>query len=266
MLVNIYYIFISYGVLVKTSDCLNYLETLLKSKSIKDYAPNGLQISGKSEIKTLITGVTANEALIDAAINEKADAILVHHGFFFKGEEAVITGMKRNRIAKLLAQDINLIAYHLPLDFHPVFGNNVALAAILDIEVEGTFSSGPWQQAGCFGSFKKDLTPEELEKCIHQKLLRRPLHIGGSQKRIRTVAWATGAAQDYIVEASRLGVDAYITGEASERTCHYARELNIHFFSAGHHATERYGVKNLGSHLADKFKIKHKFIDIENPI
>ena len=251
---------------MKTDECDAYLNDLLSVPGMADFAPNGLQIEGKDTLHTIVTGVTASQALLDAAVTHQADAVMVHHGFFFKGEPDVIVGMKRQRIATLLQHNINLFAYHLPLDVHPTLGNNVLLAAELGIEVDGTFAVDPWEQAGCYGHLPSAQSGETLAAHLASCLDRQPLYIAANDHPIKTVAWATGAAQDYIVEAAKLGVDAFITGEASERTCHYARELGVHFFAAGHHATERYGIKALGEHLAKQFDLQAIFIDIDNPI
>ncbi|MBV52550.1 MAG: Nif3-like dinuclear metal center hexameric protein [Coxiellaceae bacterium] len=247
-------------------ECEGYLNQLLNAKSIRDYAPNGLQVSGTRPVQHIVTGVTACQALLDAAAKEGADTILVHHGYFFKGEPEVITGMKRNRIATLIQHDMHLLAYHLPLDCHPELGNNVLFGQAIGVDGVGTFSVGDYRDAGSFGSLKQPCSAIELSHQLEGLLGQRPLHIAGHSRTLQRIAWATGAAQDFIIEANALGVDAFITGEASERTCHYARENGIDFFAAGHHATERFGVKALGEHLANQFSLKQSFIDIPNPI
>lgn len=251
---------------MKTIDLVNYINDLLSIYNIKDFAPNGLQVEGSAEVKTIVTGVSASQELLRKAIEMQADAVLVHHGFFFKGEAPVITGMKRQRIAMLLQNNINLLAYHLPLDVDQSLGNNVMLAKELDINIDGTFAVSPWDCAGSYGHLTQEQTLDDFAVYLEERLQRKPLYIAGHNRPIKTIAWATGAAEDYIIQAGELGVDAFITGEASERTCHYARELGINFFAAGHHATERYGVRELGRHLASKFDIKQTFVDIDNPI
>ncbi|MFV0575613.1 MAG: Nif3-like dinuclear metal center hexameric protein [Vibrio sp.] len=247
------------------------LETLLNQtlspQLIKDYCPNGLQVEGKSEIKKIVTGVTASQAIIDYAIEAKADAILVHHGYFWKGEPEPIVGMKGKRIRALIQNDINLFAYHLPLDIHPTLGNNAQLAQLLDIEVQGGLE-GHAQSVVMFGNFKTALTAEELSQKINQVLNRQPLHIaaGNAHKKIKTIGWCTGGGQDYIELAAKSGLDAFISGEVSERTTYSARELDIHYFAAGHHATERYGVKALGEWLAAEHGFDVSFMDIDNPV
>jgi len=252
--------------MINISELESYLNQLLQPDNYPDYCPNGLQVSGKSDVSTIVTGVTASLALIEAAIEKQADTILVHHGYFWKHENPCITGPKHQRLKQLLAHDINLLAYHLPLDIHPELGNNVQLAHELGIEVMGQFDVEPGLSLGFVGEFKEAVSPEDLIKLINTRLQRMPLHISNHQKPIKRIAWCTGAAQDYIEQAHRAGVDAYLTGEVSERTTHAARELGIHFIAAGHHATERYGIKALGAHLAEHFGLKHYFIDIENPV
>ncbi len=244
---------------------LNYLNKTLKPEAIRDYCPNGLQVEGKQEIERLVTGVTASELLIDSAIELNADAILVHHGYFWKGEDPCVMGMKRNRLKKLMNNDINLYAYHLPLDIHPEFGNNAQLATLLGIEsIEGLERDDALSVAKR-GQFPQSLSLVEVEKRIAKKLLRAPLVEDAGPSRIKTVAWCTGGGQNYIEEAAEQGIDLFITGEVSEKTIHTAREMNINFIAAGHHATERYGAKALGEHLAEKFLLEVNFVDIDNP-
>ena len=247
-------------------ECERYLNQLLNAEAIRDYAPNGLQVSGTRPVQHVVTGVTACQALLDAAAAEDADTILVHHGYFFKGEPDVITGMKRDRIATLIQHDMHLLAYHLPLDCHPELGNNALFGQAIGVDELGTFSVGDYRDAGSFGSLKQPCSANELSRQLEDLLGQQPLHIAGHSRTLQRIAWATGAAQDFIVEAHALGVDAFITGEAAERTCHYARELGVDFFAAGHHATERFGVRALGDHLANQFGLEHTFIDIPNPV
>ncbi|MGF1682596.1 Nif3-like dinuclear metal center hexameric protein [Photobacterium minamisatsumaniensis] len=243
------------------------LNKLLSPHLIKDYCPNGLQIEGNAEVKKIITGVTACQALIDHAIAEKADAILVHHGFFWKGEPAEIRGMKFRRIKALIENGINLYAYHLPLDVHPELGNNAQLAKLLGIEVLGGLEDGNPNSVAIYGQLDQPLTGDELAARLAITLHREPLHIGdNSPKEIKTVGWCTGGGQDYIELAAQKGLDAFISGEISERTVHISRELGIHYYSAGHHATERYGIKALGEYLAIKYDLDINFIDIDNPV
>ncbi|WP_312141557.1 type 2 GTP cyclohydrolase I [Pantoea septica] len=239
----------------------NIVNQQLNSGAFSDYAPNGLQVEGRTEVKTLITGVTASQALVDEAVARNVDAILVHHGYFWKSEPAVIKGMKRNRLRALLTNDINLYGWHLPLDAHPTLGNNAQLAKLLDIEVKGEV-----QPLVFWGELATPLSGEALAQRIEEKLGRTPLHCGdNAPAQIRRVAWCSGGGQGFIDSAAAFGVDAYITGEVSEQTIHSAREQGLHFFAAGHHATERGGIKALGEWLASEHGLDVTFIDIPNP-
>jgi dinuclear metal center YbgI/SA1388 family protein len=243
-----------------------YLNNYLKPHKIKDYCPNGLQVQGKSDVKRIITGVTASQALIDRAIEENADAILVHHGYFWKNEPASIRGMKYNRLSALIKHDINLYAYHLPLDVHSLCGNNILLANALNIinvtNLEDTTPSIALQ-----GEFSTPILPEVFAKRLEVTLNRLPLHIvSGLNQPIKTIGWCTGGGQDYIDLAVEKGLDAFISGEISERTTHTAKEMGIHYFSAGHHATERYGVKALGEWVSKELGLDVTFIDVPNPV
>ncbi len=234
----------------------------LSSDRFKDYAPNGLQVEGQEEIQHVVTGVTACQALLDRAVQLGAEAIIVHHGYFWKNEPVVIKNMKRQRLKTLLANDINLYGWHLPLDAHETVGNNIQLAKLLDIKVTGEI-----QPYLLEGEFSVAISAEQLTQKITDKLQRPPLYCGPSgASLIRRVAWCTGGAQDFIDSAADAGVDAFITGEVSERTVHIARERGLHFFSAGHHATERGGIQALGDWLAQQHGLKVTFIDIENPV
>ncbi len=234
---------------------------------IKDYAPNGLQVEGKLNIQTIVTGVTASQALIEKAIEKNADALLVHHGYFWKGEPEPIRGMKGNRIRTLIKNDINLYGYHLPLDIHPKLGNNAELARLLDIDVEGGLE-GHSQSVAMFGRLKQAETGAAFAEKINKVLNRRPLHIApeNANKIIEAVGWCTGGGQDFIELAVQHGLDAFISGEISERTTYTAREMDIHYFAAGHHATERYGIKALGEWLASEHGLDVEFVDIDNPV
>ncbi len=242
------------------------LKQVLRPEQFNDYCPNGLQVAGRDEIAKLVTGVTACQALIDAAAETGADALLVHHGYFWRGEDQSISGIKKSRIEALLRHDISLLAYHLPLDVHREFGNNVQLAKLLEIDIDGEMGKQNNHPIGLVGSLPEAASFESMSAHLVKKLGRRPLAIEGRTASIKRVAWCTGAAQNYIELAVAAGVDAYITGEVSEPTVHIARESGIHFFSAGHHATERYGVQALGQYLAEKFGLDHQFIDIDNPV
>lgn len=242
------------------------LSTLLQPEHFKDYCPNGLQIQGSEQVAKLVSGVTASQALVDAAVAVNANAILVHHGYFWQGEDQRIKGAKRKRIKTLLEHDISLFAYHLPLDVHREYGNNAQLANLLGLEVEGDLRKQNNHPLVLVGKLRQPLTYGEFVELLQSKLGRRPQAIEGSSDKIKTIAWCTGSAQNYIDLAIDAGVDAYLTGEISEQTFHAAKESGIHFFSAGHHATERYGVQAVGRYLATALEIEHQFIDIDNPV
>lgn len=242
------------------------LDALLQPASISDYCPNGLQVEGRAEVRRLVSGVTASQALLDAAVAADADAILVHHGYFWKGENPCVRGIKKRRLATLLAHDISLLAYHLPLDLHPELGNNAQLAARLGIRIEGGLEVDNPRSIGLYGRLPVAQTAPQFADLLEQVLGRRPEHIAGGPQLIERVGWCTGAAQGYIGQAIDRGLDAYISGEISEPTVHDAREGKVHYFAAGHHATERYGVQAVGAYLAETLGIEHRFIDIANPV
>lgn len=244
---------------------VDYLQSYLTPADFADYCPNGLQVAGREEITQLVTGVTANQSFIDQAITAGADLCLVHHGFFWKGENPCIVGMKHRRLTALLCNDLNLVAYHLPLDAHPEVGNNAQLAKRLGFEIEGAIDDGMSPCLTLAGHLQTPLSGDELAQHIGQSLGRQPLHIPGKSQKIERVAWCTGAAQDFMHAAVAADCDAYITGEVSERTVDIARESGIHFYAAGHYATEQFGVQALGEHLADRFGIQHTFIPVYNP-
>jgi dinuclear metal center YbgI/SA1388 family protein len=251
---------------VALTDILLELGRLLKPEQFNDYCPNGLQVQGRPQVTRLVSGVTASQALIEAAVDNQADAMLVHHGYFWRGEEPVLTGIKLRRIKTLLDHNISLLAYHLPLDAHAEFGNNVQLGRILGLVPTGELAQHNNHAMGLFSDMEKAIEGADLASSIAGALGREPLHIAGSDKTIKRVAWCTGAAQSYIEQAVQIGADAYISGEISEQTVHVARECGIHYFSAGHHATERYGVQALGNWLSHQFDLQHIFIDIDNPV
>ena len=250
-----------------TSEFQQFLNDVLQPNQIKDFCPNGLQVQGREEIHKVVTGVTATEALINEAIARNADALLVHHGYFWKGESQPITGMKYQRIKKLLDNNINLFAYHLPLDIHPELGNNAQLAKLLGIKTTGPLELGNPISVPVQGELAFNIDGESFKQLIDKKLARECLHIAPpSNKSIKTVAWCTGGGQGYIELAAAQGIDAFISGEASEQTTHVARELDIHFFAAGHHATERYGAKALGEYITVELGLDVEFVDIDNPV
>ena len=245
-------------------DALNhYLNTLLQAERFSDYCPNGLQVEGKQEINKIVTGVSASMALLQAAAEANADAVLVHHGYFWRGEALPIIGIKKRRIQFLLQHDINLFAYHLPLDMHAELGNNVMLAKQLGLQVTGWAGE---KNMLALVELNQAQTLQTLVETIARKLQRTPQVIGELSQPIKRIALCTGAAQGYIEQAVEAGADVYISGEISEQTVHVARESGMSYISAGHHATERYGIQALGAHLAQKFDLQHQFIDIDNPV
>jgi dinuclear metal center YbgI/SA1388 family protein len=248
---------------MQRNDLDAYLDQYLEVAKFRDYCPNGLQVEGRAPVERLVTGVTASIALLEAAIDMKADAVLVHHGYFWRGEDQRLVGARRRRIALLVKNDINLYAFHLPLDAHPEVGNNAALARTLGLEPAGRFGE---QDLGWHGAPQDALTVSAFAARVGERLRREPLVIGDPSRPARRVAWCTGAAQGYLEAAAALGVDVYLSGEISEQTVHLARESGVAFIAAGHHATERYGVQALGAHLATRFGLEHHFVDIENPV
>ncbi|KZX59515.1 Nif3-like dinuclear metal center hexameric protein [Halioglobus sp. HI00S01] len=247
-------------------ELLAYIDTTLEPGRFRDYCPNGLQVQGRDKVTRIASGVTANQALLDAAIEWGADAILVHHGYFWKGESAPVVGMKRRRLGALLGADVSLLAYHLPLDAHPELGNNARLGQLLGIDGFEPLDPEDRQGVGNIGNLPGGQTASQFCRQIEALTGQVPLLIGEADARVNRVAWCTGAAQSYIDAAVAAGADLFLTGEVSEPTVHTAREEGIQFVAAGHHATERYGVQALGERLAQVFSIEHRFIDIANPV
>jgi dinuclear metal center YbgI/SA1388 family protein len=242
----------------------HYCNTQLEVDAFDDYCPNGLQVESGERVSRLMVGVTACQALLDAAVAWRADLLLVHHGYFWKGEATPIRGMKGRRIATLLRNGISLLAYHLPLDAHPQWGNNRQLAELCGFPEPRATSAGRgllWR-SGLSAPIAGDALGERLGRLLEREVL----HIPGATRAITELGWCSGAAQGFIEEAAALGLDAYISGEISESTVHAARELGIHYFAAGHHATERLGVQALGRHLAERFDLEYRFVDIPNPV
>jgi dinuclear metal center YbgI/SA1388 family protein len=240
-----------------------YLDELLDVARFKDYCPNGLQVEGRAEVRRLVAGVTASQSLIDAAIARQADAILVHHGWFWRGEDGRVTGIRKARLQALLGHDISLIGYHLPLDSHPEFGNNAQLAKRLGWIAEGRFGE---QEMGWVGRTDSPVLLSSLARSIGVALQRVPQVIGQADRPVTRIAWCSGGAQAYFEQAIALGVDVYLSGEISEPTVHLARESGVAYIAAGHHATERYGVQALAAHLAERFGLECEFVDIDNPV
>jgi len=255
---------------IETRALAAWLDDTLQASRFRDYCPNGLQVEGKSKIGHIITGVTASEALLRAAIERGADAVLVHHGWFWKNEDARVRGPKRTRLALTLAHDLNVFGYHLPLDAHPMLGNNAQLARVLGLEPArrddgAPLTCGP-DNLVWLGSAPGVATLGELAAQVQSRLGREPLVVGDAGQPVGRVAWCTGGAQGMMADAVDAGATIYITGEASEPTTHLARETATGFIGAGHHATERYGVQALGEAVAKAFGIRVEFIDIDNPV
>lgn len=250
---------------VNRDNFAKYLEQALDITRFRDYCPNGLQVEGRPRIQRLVTGVTASLALLEAAVATGADSILVHHGYFWRGEDARVVGPKQKRLKLLLENDVNLFAYHLPLDAHPVWGNNAQLAKRLGLTADGNFGE---DGIGWLGSLEDPniATVGDLVRVIESQLGRAPLVIGDMAQPLVRVGWCTGAAHSMLVDAIAAGASVYLSGEISEPTVHLARETGVAYIACGHHATERYGVQALGAHLAEQFGIDHRFIEIANPV
>ncbi len=245
---------------MKLYELTRFCHDYLAVDAFTDYCPNGLQVEGKSNVNRLVTGVSANLDLIDAAIAVEADAILVHHGYFWKGEAQPLVGYKAERIRRLMQHDISLIAYHLPLDAHLTVGNNAQLAMQMGWVVTGQ------DELLWLGELRQVSSIDQLTDDLGEAIDSNPFLIYGGDHDVQRLAWCTGAAQSAIEKAAEHGADVFVSGEISEQTVHLAKELGIHFIAAGHHATERYGVQALGELLANRFNIQHQFIDIENPV
>lgn len=248
---------------MKREELVNYLDGLLQPGRFRDYCPNGLQVEGREEIVKIVAGVTASQDLLDIAVDRGADAILVHHGYFWKGEDGRVTGLRRRRLATLLASGINLLAYHLPLDAHPELGNNAQLAAQFGWQAEGRFGD---QEIAWFGSLAAPCDLRQLAEQVGRTLGRKPLVVGDPDRPLRRIGWCSGGAQGYFEQAIALGLDAYLSGEISEQTVHLARESGVAYLAAGHHATERYGIAALAGHLAQSCGLDCEFVDLDNPV
>ena len=250
---------------VSLSDVVAEANRLLGPERFQDYCPNGLQVEGRAAVRLLVSGVTASLDLLEAARDAGADAILVHHGYFWKNEAPCVVGMKQRRLRLLLENGISLLAYHLPLDAHPELGNNAQLARRLGLEITGGLQPGARDPIGNIGRLAAARSAVDFAGFVAKQLGREPLLIAGGDHPIRTIGWCTGGGQGYIEDAAALGVDAFLSGEISEQTVHCARELGIHFIAAGHHATERYGAPAVGEFLAKSLGFEHRFIDMDNP-
>lgn len=252
--------------MAKLQDIIQWCDQTLKSTEFKDYAPNGLQIEGKTEVRKILAAVTASQDAIDAAIRENADLLLVHHGYFWKGEAYPITGMRGKRIKSLIQHDISLLAYHLPLDSHPSLGNNAAIADLLKLERIEALDPSERHPIGNIGYLNQPMPVEEFKTFVSEKLKFDVTHLPADKNMIEKVGFCTGGAQDFIVKAAEQGCDAYISGEVSERTFYEAKELDVHYFACGHHATERYGVQRLGQAISEQFDIEYVYFELNNPI
>lgn len=241
----------------------DYIGSLLEVDRFHDYCPNGIQIEGREQVLRIATGVSASQLLLESATEWGADAIIVHHGYFWRGEELAVTGVKKRRIAHLLHHDVSLLAYHLPLDAHSELGNNAQLAKLMGWQEQGRFGE---QNIASYGTLMQEKTLGEIGLELEQKLARQPLLVGNYAARLKKIAWCTGAAQGYFEQAIALGVDAFLTGEISEQNVHLAQETGVAFISAGHHATERYGVMALGQHLSAQFGLECRYFEQNNPV
>ena len=248
--------------MVSRTELDSYLATLLEVGRFRDYGPNGLQVEGKPEVCKIVSGVTASLALIDAAIACRADAVLVHHGLFWKGHDGRVTGWLKQRLERLLARQINLFAYHLPLDAHAEFGNNAQFGARIGVTADARFGE---QDLGFIGTADPSISAQALTEKLQQVLGRSATLVAGDGRPLRRLAWCTGGAQSYFEAAIAAGADAFVTGEISEPQAHYAIETGVAFIACGHHASERFGAAALGAHVALRFGIEHQFIEIDNP-
>ncbi len=243
-----------------------YLDELLQTSRLRDYCPNGLQVEGRPEVRRVLCGVTASQALLDHAVAGRYDAVLVHHGYFWRGEDGRITGIRKHRLATLLRADISLLAYHLPLDVHPELGNNAQFGKLMGWTGEGRFAE---QDLGWIGRPATDdgsETATRIARALTARLGREPLLIGNGERPVRRIAWCTGGAQNYFEQAILAGADLYVSGEISEHTVHLARESGIPYAAVGHHASERYGIRALAHHLAETQGLEAEFIDLDNPV
>ena len=252
--------------MAQLSEIIQWCDTTLKAHEFKDYAPNGLQVEGTHEVNKILCAVTASQGAIDAAIAANADLLLVHHGYFWKGEAYPITGMRGKRIKSLIKNDISLVGYHLPLDSHPTLGNNAAIADLLALEHIEALDPNERNPIGNIGYLKQPMSPEDFQAFVSEKLNFNALHLAAEKTTIQKVGYCTGGAQDFISKAAAQNCDAYISGEVSERTFYEAQELNVHYYACGHHATERYGVQRLAKAISEQFNIEYSYFELNNPI
>ena len=249
---------------MRLNELREYVDGLLDAPSFRDYCPNGLQVEGRADVTSVLCGVTASQALLDAAVAGGYDAVFVHHGYFWRGEDARLTGIRKRRIATLLRHDISLFAYHLPLDAHAELGNNAQLARVAGWTPDGSRFGD--QQLGWLGRPAQACTSAGLAASLGDALGRVPQLVGDATRPVGRVAWCTGAAQGYFEQAIEAGADVFVSGEISEQPVHLARETGVPYIAAGHHATERYGIRALGEHLARELALRVDFLDIDNPV
>lgn len=250
---------------IELKTLLDSADELLQPQRFRDYCPNGLQVEGKAKVKKLVAGVTASLAFIEAGVKAGADALFVHHGCLWDKDPSPVVGMRRRRIKALLDADVSLLAYHLPLDALPEYGNNAQLAKLLSMEISGPLEPNNRENIGYAGALPKSMPAGEFAAHVEKILRHKVVHIGDPAEKISTIAWCSGGAQSYFKHAAALGVQAFLTGEISEQNPHEALEQNMHYFAAGHHATERGGPQAAGEHLAEKHGLDFEFIDIDNP-
>lgn len=249
---------------MQLNELQRYLDSLLDVAAMKDYCPNGLQVEGRAEVGRIVCGVTASQALLDAAVARGADAVMVHHGYFWRGEDARVVGLRKRRLRTLLTHDISLLAYHLPLDVHPELGNNAQLARRMGWTATGSFGE---QSLGQIGHMAQALPADAVAEALTRSLRREALLVGDGARTVHRIAWCTGAAQSMFESAVAAGCDLFVSGEISEQTVHLARESGVPYIAAGHHATERYGIQALGEHLAQAgLGLVCEFIDVDNPV
>ena len=253
-------------IMAQLKEIIQWCDQTLNTHEFKDYAPNGLQIEGKSEVQKILCAVTASQEAIDAAIAQNADLLLVHHGYFWKGEPYPITGMRGKRIKSLIQHDISLVGYHLPLDSHPSLGNNAAIAECLALENLQALDPSERHPIGNIGFLKQAMSATEFRDYLTARLGFKTIHLPAEKSQIQKVGFCTGAAQDFIGKAAEQGCDAFISGEVSERTYYEAKELGVHYYACGHHATERYGVQRLAKAISEQFNIEYSYFELNNPI
>lgn len=252
--------------MAKLNEIIQWCDHILKSHEFKDYAPNGLQIEGDAEVNKILCAVTASQDAIEAAIEQGANLLLVHHGYFWKGEPYPITGMRGKRIKRLIQHDISLLAYHLPLDSHPTLGNNASIADLLELENIEALDPSERHPIGNIGYLKQPISATDFKHYVSTRLKFDVTHLAAEKASIQKIGYCTGGAQDFIVKAAVQNCDAYISGEVSERTFYEAKELNVHYYACGHHATERFGVQRLGKAISEQFNIEYSYFELNNPI